>query len=99
MSTRDSESENGTSGTGSRVGSSYQGAVEAVGAILVAAGIGFWLDQRFGSAPGFLLGGLAVGFAAFVLRLMRMRRLLEAPPDGDDASQIDAPPHGPRSER
>jgi F0F1-type ATP synthase assembly protein I len=61
----------------------YQGALEAVLAIVIAAGVGFWADQRFGTAPRWLIVGTCVGFGSFVLRLFRMRKLFE------DASQAD----------
>jgi F0F1-type ATP synthase assembly protein I len=61
-----------------RQGLAYQGAFEAVIAILVAAGIGLWIDQRFGTSPIGLLVGTAVGFASFVLRLLRLGRQLQA---------------------
>jgi F0F1-type ATP synthase assembly protein I len=61
-----------------RQGLAYQGAFEAVFAILVAAGIGYWIDQRFGTSPGGLLVGTALGFASFVLRLLRLGRQLQA---------------------
>jgi F0F1-type ATP synthase assembly protein I len=63
--------------SGRRFGVAYQGAFESVFAILIAAGIGYWLDARFDSAPIGLLGGLLVGFAAFVLRLIRLGRQLQ----------------------
>jgi F0F1-type ATP synthase assembly protein I len=69
----------------SRAGAAYQGAIEAVFAILVAAGLGYWADEHFDTSPRYLLIGLVVGFASFLLRLMRMRRLLEEPPDDDEA--------------
>ncbi len=53
--------------------SAYQGALEAVVALLLAMGAGYWVDQRFGTAPRGLLVGTAIGFGAFVLRLWRMR--------------------------
>ena len=34
-----------------RQGQAYQAAAEAVFAILVAAGIGYWVDQRFYTTP------------------------------------------------
>jgi F0F1-type ATP synthase assembly protein I len=61
----------------------YQAASEAVVAILVAAGAGYWADGRFDTSPIFLLLGTAIGFGAFVLRLLRLGRqlqALEAPP-------------------
>jgi len=70
----------------SRQGAAYQGAVEAVFAILIAALLGKLADDHFGTAPRYLLIGLLVGFAAFVLRLVRLRRYLPdtAPKDESD---------------
>jgi len=58
----------------------YQGAFEAVTAIPIAIGGGYWLDRRFDTSPIFLFLGAALGFAAFVLRLVRLGRHLQ-PPD------------------
>ncbi len=66
-----------------RQNAAYQGALEAVMAILIATGIGYWADQRFDTAPRYLLIGVVVGFASFVLRLLRLGRLLQEPPPGD----------------
>ena len=59
----------------------YQGAFEAVFAILIAAGIGHWADRHFGTSPRYVLVGFALGFGAFVLRLLRLRRYFGAGPD------------------
>lgn len=71
--------------TARRQGIAYQGATEAFVAILIAMGIGYWADQRFGTSPLYLLIGTVVGFAAFVLRLVRLgrqvQRLSDAAPD------------------
>jgi F0F1-type ATP synthase assembly protein I len=78
---------------GRRKGAVYQGGSEAVFAILIAAGIGYWLDSRFETAPIFLLIGLAVGFASFTLRLVRLGREMqrkirnEAEETGESASE------------
>jgi F0F1-type ATP synthase assembly protein I len=64
-----------------RFGGVYQGAVEAVVALLLAMGAGYWADQKLDTAPRWLLVGTAIGFAAFVLRLWRMRSLVEPPRD------------------
>lgn len=56
----------------------YQGAFEAVMAIPIAIGIGYWLDGRFDTTPILLLVGAAVGFGAFVLRLVRLGRQLQS---------------------
>ena len=68
-----------------RQNAAYQGAFEAVMAILIAAGIGYWADEHFETSPRYLLIGVVVGFASFVLRLVRLgRRLHEAPSDDID---------------
>ncbi len=67
-----------------RQGRAYQGAAEAVFAILIAGGIGYWADTHFDTAPRYLLIGIAIGFASFVLRLLRLGRELHA--DGGDAA-------------
>ena len=59
---------------GQRPGAVYQGAFEAVIALLIAAGIGYWLDGRFETAPWLLLIGTAIGFASFTVRLVRLGR-------------------------
>lgn len=63
-----------------RQGLAYQGAIEAVFAILIAAGLGYWADTSFGTSPWLLVTGLVLGFTAFVLRLLRLGRQLEALP-------------------
>jgi len=60
-----------------RAGTAYQGAFESFFAILIGAGFGYWADKSFDSSPWGLLVGLAFGFAAFVLRLVRLVRQLE----------------------
>jgi F0F1-type ATP synthase assembly protein I len=59
-----------------RQGQAYQAAAEAVFAILVAAGVGYWVDQRFDTTPRYLLIGMAVGFASFAMRLVRLGKQL-----------------------
>jgi ATP synthase protein I len=61
-----------------RAGTAYQGAFESVFAILIGAGLGYWADATFDSAPWGLLVGLLLGFGAFVLRLVRLARQLES---------------------
>ncbi len=63
--------------TARRQGLAYQGSFEAVTAILIAAGIGYWIDARYQTSPYGLLLGTIVGFSAFVLRLLRLGRQLE----------------------
>jgi F0F1-type ATP synthase assembly protein I len=64
-------------GTARRQGLAYQGSFEAVTAILIAAGSGYWLDTKYETSPYGLLIGTVVGFSAFVLRLIRLGRQLE----------------------
>ncbi len=56
--------------------SAYQAVFEAVGSILLACGLGVWLDRRFETAPVGVLIGAVIGFGAFVLRLMRLGKEL-----------------------
>jgi len=74
----------GQGGFGRRGARAYQGALEAVFAIPIAAGLGYWADAHFGTAPCWLLVGLVLGFASFVMRLVRMRKLVEEPDDERD---------------
>jgi len=57
-------------------GAAYQGATEAVLAIVIAALIGYWADERYGTAPRWLIVGVVIGFSSFVLRLVRMGKLV-----------------------
>lgn len=52
----------------------YQGAFEAVFAVLIAAGIGFLADRYYGTEPRYLMIGVGIGFGSFVLRLVRLGR-------------------------
>lgn len=62
----------------------YQGAIEAVIAVVICALAGHWIDRGLGSAPVGLFAGLLIGFAAFVVRLWRMRGLMGgSEPPGD----------------
>jgi F0F1-type ATP synthase assembly protein I len=67
----------------------YQAAVEAVVAILIAAGIGYWVDGRFDTSPWGLLLGTAVGFASFVHRLLTLGRQLNG--SGADETSSEGP--------
>ena len=69
--------------------SAYQGVFEAVGSILIACAAGFWIDRRFETAPVGVLVGAAVGFGAFVLRLVRLGKELH--PDAGTAGLAGAP--------
>lgn len=67
-------------------GLAYQGAFEAVFAILIACGIGLWADSHYETTPRYLLIGTVIGFAAFVLRLVRLGRQLQEEPKDDAAA-------------
>lgn len=62
--------------TGSMKGAAYQGAMEAVLAIVISTLLGYWADQHYDTAPRWLIVGVIIGFASFVLRLLRMGRLV-----------------------
>jgi F0F1-type ATP synthase assembly protein I len=51
----------------------YQAAFEAVLAVPIAVGFGWWCDTQFESAPIGMLIGVGIGFAAMLLRIVRMR--------------------------
>ena len=70
-------------GQGRRQGAVYQGAFEAVIALLIAIGLGYWLDGYFDTAPWLLLIGTAIGFASFTVRLMRLGRWMKGENSGD----------------
>ncbi len=65
----------------------YQGAFEAVVAILIATGIGYWVDGRYDTSPWGLLLGTALGFASFVTRLLRLGRQLHGADAGEGTSE------------
>ena len=72
---RDPDAERGTRG----MAAAYQGAIEAVLAVVIATLFGYWVDGRLGTSPAFMFLGLALGFAAFFLRLWRLRDLMSGP--------------------
>jgi hypothetical protein len=45
-------------------------------AVLVGAGLGYWADVHWESTPVGVIAGVVVGFAAMVLRLLRLGREL-----------------------
>ena len=71
------EEEGAPRGLDRRGATAYQWAAEAAFSIPIAIGLGYWADTKLGTSPIFLLVGVVLGFAAFVLRLVRMRRLVE----------------------
>lgn len=67
----------GDDGLPERDTKAYSSAMEAVFALPIAMGIGWWADTKLDTSPWLLFLGLAFGFATFVMRLMRMRHLVE----------------------
>jgi len=65
-------------------GAAYQGAIEAVFAILIAAFLGNLADDHFGTSPRYVLIGFAIGFASFVLRLVRLGRAQQGGTESDE---------------
>lgn len=72
----------------------YQGAIEAVMAVLLGAGAGYWIDRRFGTTPYGVIVGVVIGFAAMVLRLLRMGRDLPTGPSGGGGADVSGRPLG-----
>ena len=70
-----------------RQGQAYQAAFEAVVAILIASGIGYWVDSRYDTSPWGLLLGTALGFASFVIRLLRLGRQRHEAEAGGETSE------------
>jgi F0F1-type ATP synthase assembly protein I len=62
----------------------YQGATEAVFAIVIAVGLGYWADDYFETTPRYILVGIALGLGAFIVRVLRMR-----PDDAESAEATD----------
>lgn len=60
--------------------------MEAVFSIPVGVGLGWLADHQFGSAPIGLLVGAGVGFGAFVLRLVRLGREMQAATAGEETA-------------
>ena len=77
-------------GEGRRFGTAYQGAFEAVFAIVIGVGIGYAVDARFGTKPWAVLVGLAFGFGAFVLRVVRLGREFQARHPGEGGGPGDS---------
>lgn len=78
--------------------SAYQGVFEAVGSILIACVGGYWIDRYFETAPVGLLIGAAVGFGAFVLRLVRLGKELHPDGDAGRAAAGEMPTPGPQAD-
>jgi len=78
-----------------RQGRAYQGAFEAVVAILIGSGIGLWVDGRYETSPYGLLIGTLIGFSSFVLRLVRLGKKLHGQADDEAAAGGDSGSRAP----
>ena len=91
MATRpDEKDQDQRQGKARRQGLAYQGAFEAVAAIPIATGIGYWIDTSQDTDPYGVVIGAVIGFSAFVLRLVRLGSQLEKlgdPALADDEDQ------------
>lgn len=67
--------------SGMKMGRAYQAAFEATIAVVVAGAAGGYADQRFDTAPMFLIVGVLLGFGTFVLRLVRLMNELAGAED------------------
>lgn len=67
-----------------RQAKAYEGAFEAVAAVLITALAGYWADGYFDTSPWCLLGGVVLGFAAMVLRLFRLGAEMNSIADEDN---------------
>jgi len=62
----------------SALGQAFRVGTELLAALLVAGAIGYGIDQLIGTKPWFMLGGLALGFAAGVLNVSRAMKEMNA---------------------
>jgi F0F1-type ATP synthase assembly protein I len=76
-----------------RQGAVYQGAFEAVIALLVAVFTGYWLDGYFDTTPVLLLVGFVIGFTSFTVRLVRLGRWVEESTEANSKSGSDDSQH------
>lgn len=74
-------------GPGRRQSAAYQGAFEAVTAILIAGFAGKFADDYFGTSPRYLIAGFIIGFGSFVLRLVRLGRSQQAAAEENDSAE------------
>ena len=72
----------------------YSGAgVELLVAVLLTAGLGYWLDRRFWGGHGWgLMAGLLLGLAAGTRNLLRSAQRVQADLEREDAEHPGAKP-------
>lgn len=52
--------------------------VSSVGfAMVLPTGLGYWLDTKWGTAPWLVVVGACLGFAAAMLEVMKLAKLIE----------------------
>ncbi len=66
-------------------------------AVLVGAGLGYWADSHWESTPVGVITGVVVGFAAMVLRLLRLGR--ELVPESSEAPSANEASKAARASR
>ena len=74
----------------------YQAAMEAAFSIPIAGGLGYWADASFETSPFGLLIGLGLGFVTCVLRLLRMRGVVEQAQEEAEAEAAERFGRNPR---
>ena len=58
----------------SQLGRAFELGLEVSLAVVLGMGLGYYADGRFGTAPAFMLVGLALGFATAILSVYRFAR-------------------------
>lgn len=96
MSTRGPQKREAPKRPGTRwLGRAYQGALEAVLAVVIMGVAGAVADSHFDTSPVLLLVGLGIGFGSFALRLVRLVRELQEPKEPRDGGPpVGGPPVG-----
>ena len=72
--------------------------------VLFGAGVGYWVDWRWDTTPYGVIIGLLIGFAAMVLRLLRLGRELVPGTEAGarpetNAGSVAGPGDGPAGDR
>lgn len=74
---RSKASEREQEGSAQGVGVGFRIGIELVAGVLVGAGLGWFIDDKLGTKPTFMLALIAVGFAASVLSVIRILKNLD----------------------
>lgn len=73
-----------------RRAAAFEGAFEASFSVLIAGGLGYWIDQSFDTGPVGMLSGVVLGFAAMVVRLVRLGTELERIREAEETEKAEA---------